>query len=200
MFHGLASDSPVRFYTFTFPEFCHVGSLRDDPLSPSEYCSLLERVGGHSGAVNWLTVSLLLSLVLPCSMEWQSSLSKDFLMQHVALVWFLGLANSLWAGKKESELFPEVKLRAGTSLWWLHHRTETWNFSFIGHCKSVTSLPSSQILLGTLFHEISCPFSANGACGVTFLDLSVALGDLSSRGLKTPFPRPLAAGFLSHLC
>lgn len=157
-------------------------------------------LGDTSGAVNWLTVFLLLSLVFPSSMEWQSSLSKDFLMQHVALVWFLGLANSLWAGKKESELFPEVKLRAGTSLWWLHHRTETWNFSFIGHCKSVTSLPSSQILLGSLFHEISCPFSSNGACGVTFLDLSVALGDLSSRDLKTPFPRPLAAGFLSHLC
>lgn len=44
------------------------------------------------------------------------------------------------------------------------------------------------------------PFSANDACGVSFLDLSVALGDLPSRGLKTPFPRPLAAGFLSHLC
>lgn len=41
----------------------------------------------------------LLSLVLPCSMEWQSSLFKDILTQHVALVWFLGLENPLWAGK-----------------------------------------------------------------------------------------------------
>lgn len=29
-------------------------------------------------------------------MEWQSSLSKDFLTQHVALVWFLGPENPLW--------------------------------------------------------------------------------------------------------
>lgn len=201
MFHGLASHSPVRFYTFPFPEFCHVSSLRHGPLSSSEYLLLLETVGGHSGAVSWLTRPF-------------SPVSGASLLYGVAVITVQGYPDTTRGSsvifrsrkpsvgwKNESKMFAEVKFRAGISLWWLHHRTETCNFSFIGHCKSVTSLPSSQILLGTLLQEISCPSSANDAGGVTFLlSLSGTGGNLSSRSLKTPFPRHLCQLASCHIC
>lgn len=103
--------------------------------------------------------------------------------------------------KKESEIFAEVKLRAGTSLWWLHHKTETWNLSFIGHCKSVTSLASSQILLATLLQEISLPFPLMAPVGFLswISQWHWGIFHLGAWRLHSP-DLSLAAGFLSHLC